>query len=854
MGGRFYLISPFIGRLKQWIHANKRSHPYRPRRAAENGHATEVHATSELDAHPSSHDILGMGGEHGELPSTPERRTYAQPANHYVESPTKTPSAFSTAADGAVPLFPDSSSLFPTFSDDKARAPKASSSSAPSGAQATATTEGLKALLGLGGSSAAHEQAAASVEFPGLGARMIAEQGDERGRQLLDLLRGAGGPASGLSGSTKAQDLQGDERAQGAAPLLAALSAGAGVKESEAPAAAPHAPQEAGALFDLLRGGAPARSPPPHSNSPLPAPRAQNTAQVNNLLALLSPATSSFSISAHESRKEQETPTTSTFSSGPSPSMLGAPPTTSYLQHHPQVKDSAEQERAHKRAALLAALADPGPAPSERSLLGSVPTDQQVLQTPRVGPTRSLVSLEPRTSLSPSQVRAKGMLDMITGQTPLAQRAGSDSEHATPRFEGASAPAPEPAQEPLPAHYFPPNPNPNPQTADEAGAAQLLAMRQGANQPGVKGAMPDPAALLAFLSGAAGAGSTSPSAQPALPATLPAMQSGQDADWVEAQSRERAKAFRFPAPPAGVAPPSVSDQARQQQHPSVHGHSPVPVSASQQSRSPAHLPVNNNAMNGQHAPSDDRSSALLAMLNGSESAGLSPQVQTRQAAPLPGAQQGVPRSSLQPHQQQQQQQQTGDRSSALLAMLNGNGTGGPAGPANGPAHHSPLMMPRAPAGPAGPTGWPRHGGQPPSMPPMFGHSSGDPPPTAWATAGAGFVPPLQGTQHPGMGPMGPMGPVGPMSMPMGMGMGMGMPVGMGVGGPTHPAQHPHQHPHPHMPPHSQPPPLFNQAAPPEAGHGAGHGAGAGRAPIAGLPSTGGGLSALDVLMRGMSTG
>lgn len=238
MGGKFYLISPFIGRLKQWIHANKATHPNRP--AAKSGPVID-HATS---------------------------------------SPV--PAAAKAASAAPVPSFVDTSSLFPSFSGgDK------TSQSKPEPLPAPPSSDKLKALLGL--SSPTPEPARPAAQsgfdnqaatanaldqmFPGVGAKMIQASGDERGQQLLSLLAKSQaapqGQASGASDTPGSQDR--------AALLLAALNqpAPSGDINAAPPASNTHA------LLSMLND-------PSRSQSPLPAPIPQKSGQAQKLLQMLS--------------------------------------------------------------------------------------------------------------------------------------------------------------------------------------------------------------------------------------------------------------------------------------------------------------------------------------------------------------------------------------------------------------------------------------------------------------------------------------------------------------------------------------------------------------------------------------
>lgn len=200
MGGKFYLISPFIGKLKQWIHENK--------------HNRSAVTVDGIPAEPSRMQTAAVKIEDEE----------------------------------------------DVRSDD------------------------LKALLGLG-----HSHGTASQSSKGQ--QMIQEQGDARGRQLLDLLRGNESAADADDRPKQPAVL--DERERGTAALLAALNAGAGMVD-EVPA---HLQQSSSAtLLSMLNGSAmpplgqqAAASLLPQMSSPLLAPQAQHTSQAQSLLKLISP-------------------------------------------------------------------------------------------------------------------------------------------------------------------------------------------------------------------------------------------------------------------------------------------------------------------------------------------------------------------------------------------------------------------------------------------------------------------------------------------------------------------------------------------------------------------------------------
>ena len=238
MGGKFYLISPFIGRLKQWIHTNKASHPNGPAGKPE--------------------PIISSG----QAASSPM------------------PSAAKTSIPAAVPSFVDTTSLFPSFSGE---GKAAQNKSAP--LPAPPTSDKLKALLGLSSSTpeparaAAHgmqggQEAAANAldqMFPGVGAKMIQASGDERGQQLLSLLMNSNAAPQGQAGAP-ANPAEAQDRA---ALLLSALNRPA--QANDANTAGPNAHP----LLSMLND-------PNRSQSPLPAPRPQKSGQAQKLLQMIS--------------------------------------------------------------------------------------------------------------------------------------------------------------------------------------------------------------------------------------------------------------------------------------------------------------------------------------------------------------------------------------------------------------------------------------------------------------------------------------------------------------------------------------------------------------------------------------
>ncbi|KAJ1032486.1 hypothetical protein NDA16_000510 [Ustilago loliicola] len=244
MGGKFYLISPFIGRLKQWIHTNKASHSNRP-------------------AYRSEPIIVDSG--------------------HATSSPV--PSAAKAAPPSAVPSFVDTTSLFPSFSGEDKSAP---SRSAP--LPAPPTSDKLKALLGLslptpeparaanqGAPGGQGPASALDQMFPGVGAHMIQASGDERGQQLLTLLMNSNlGPPGQVAGAPNAAEAQ-----DKAAHLLAALNRPAQGNEPDSTLSASHDAQGAHPLLSMLND-------PSRSQSPLPAPIPQKSGQAQKLLQMIS--------------------------------------------------------------------------------------------------------------------------------------------------------------------------------------------------------------------------------------------------------------------------------------------------------------------------------------------------------------------------------------------------------------------------------------------------------------------------------------------------------------------------------------------------------------------------------------
>ncbi|GAK62859.1 DCP2-domain-containing protein [Moesziomyces antarcticus] len=271
MGGKFYLISPFIGRLKQWIHNNKASHSGQT--AGKPGHA--------LDAAP--------------------------------DAISQTAASSNQASSAAVPSFVDTTSLFPSFSGEDKAAQKPSEP-----LPAPPTSDKLKSLLGL--SSPASEPARAAMAdapnqqdqarvfeqmFPGVGAHMIQASGDERGQQLLSLLMNQ--PNAGPQAPAAAAPQHSPHTQDRAASLLAALN---GPSSASANAARP-GPGEAAPANPFLS----MLNDPSRSESPLPAPRPQKSGQAQKLLQMLS--------AGHDRSLSQSSFTS--FEGSSAPSQAGAP-------------------------------------------------------------------------------------------------------------------------------------------------------------------------------------------------------------------------------------------------------------------------------------------------------------------------------------------------------------------------------------------------------------------------------------------------------------------------------------------------------------------------------------------------
>ncbi|EPQ31704.1 uncharacterized protein PFL1_01037 [Pseudozyma flocculosa PF-1] len=509
MGGKFYLISPFIGRLKQWIHANKHSHPNRPR---------------------SAQPAPGAGDAGVTAP-----KGVAAAADYDAATSSPAPAA---KAASAVPAFPDSSSLFPTFSTG------ATSQQKPGPLPAPPTSEKLKALLGLG--TGASETDAVPVGQPrsqagldGLGAKMIEASGDPRGKELLDLLRGPGAVPS-VGTSSGGQHLS-EQQQQRAASLLAALNAGLG---GGGAAARNHQEQQGGATQGLSAGGnralldlinssplpaspaAPRHAPPQPSESPLPAPRPQKTIQAAKLLSMISPSSSTF-LDHH--RQPSQTSLGSSHDS----------PATASNAEHGKGLPGGESSSDSVFAALMG-----GSAPSG----GHQQQQQQQQQPPTASPQ------------APSG-QAQTLLSMLSP--------GSSAATAQP-YHSPQAPHSGAHQAPLPPHYFgaPASPSQHRGGAGQADAvpsnvdlARLLhqsAMRDGSPSTA---SGPSPNDMLAILSGSLGA------RPPPLPQAHQQQQQQQ-------QQHQFPPPFYGGMPPAGMMP--FPPPPHHHQHPHPHPGPPPP--------------------------------------------------------------------------------------------------------------------------------------------------------------------------------------------------------------------------------------------------------------------------------------
>ena len=312
--GRFYLISPFVPALRAWIQEHKSKHPRRPVKKQDQANVTEI-LQREENSSPAP-------------PKKPEQ----------------------------VPNFPDPSSLFPTFVG-AGQSPR-NSNKRESLASAEGGENVLKAMLGLGASPQTATAVAAKPAHdatPGIGARMIEAQGDERGKQLLSLLQGnLGGLSGALEGPTVERKLS--EQEAGAASLLAALHAGAGNSgsiQSRASHSWQSAQDQGNTKADANQyqstGQPQARRdfPPQQENSlrdaPLPAPQAQRTGQAKALLELITPQKPTFDV-VQVPAKGSQGPALSTMSQQ-------APPTSA---------DATEQQREVQRNLLLSRLMSAG--------------------------------------------------------------------------------------------------------------------------------------------------------------------------------------------------------------------------------------------------------------------------------------------------------------------------------------------------------------------------------------------------------------------------------------------------------------------------------------------------------------
>ncbi|KDN53074.1 DCP2-domain-containing protein [Tilletiaria anomala UBC 951] len=316
---KFYLISPFVRGLKTWIQENKQKHPRRPKGKHEERVVTE---------------ILQKGQKSSSLPPPAEM-------SH----------------------FPDAGSLFPTFTAEKQNAntgvlarngplPTQQHASASAPSQDGDASDMLKSILGLGAIPAVTESAVRiplrkdHPATPGVGAHMIEAQGIPRGRQLLELLRGAVPQASDSPSAVANrphahfQSAAAAEQEDGARALLAALHAGAGNAGPLSLPAQSNRSQEQqpqGRRQDAdARHEFPPRLPQP-ADSPLLAPKAQKTTQAQALLKLISPTKVELDIPATAHSQVQLH-------------------TSSQASAHEASQCPAERERAAQRNLLLSQL------------------------------------------------------------------------------------------------------------------------------------------------------------------------------------------------------------------------------------------------------------------------------------------------------------------------------------------------------------------------------------------------------------------------------------------------------------------------------------------------------------------
>jgi hypothetical protein len=334
LGGKFYMVSPFVGRLRGWVSEHRKLPSGTAAAAAAAGSSPlPVHAKAAPASSSPPKQLAASSSQ-----ARPKTPTAPKALRAPADAPTgpRADRIKARAADNAAlhpqppaPLFADTSALFPFSSAAAAAPPAPPPVEAPSAA-------GLRALLGMGSSSSASASEPAPLlnaaragdeahrprgeGLNGVGAQMIDDAGDARSRQLLELLRGPAAPladAAAHDGARAQAEEQAplDERERGTAALLAALNIGSGAGErivatSSATAGPsqtrrrPSHNREPSALLTLLRGDAASAGDAlegrplglGNADSPLPAPRAKNTAHAQSLLKLISPAHGSFSV------------------------------------------------------------------------------------------------------------------------------------------------------------------------------------------------------------------------------------------------------------------------------------------------------------------------------------------------------------------------------------------------------------------------------------------------------------------------------------------------------------------------------------------------------------------------------
>ncbi|KAN0061603.1 mRNA-decapping enzyme subunit 2 [Thecaphora frezii] len=433
MGGKFYLISPFIGRLKQWIHNNKYSHPHRPRNLQTP--VVEAIAASAVKSY-AGYDAA-------------------------TSSPTPAPAKPKAKAPEAVPAFPDSSSLFPSFSSSGGDVTSSAQQKAAP-LPAPPTSEKLKALLGLGTTPAPEFESPMPVAdgrsplptsgLDGVGARMIEASGDPRGRELLDLLRGSGAmpPIAAANGDHHQQQQQ-----QRAAMLLAALNGNqAGQEQAESASYGGMQglpPSGNKALLELLNSPVPGsptalRQPPRSTESPLPAPRPQKTIQAQKLLQMISPSSSTFL--DHRRHPSQ----TSLGSTHDSPNLASG--------EYAQGASGAD----HALAALMGAHAP-----------GSVQPQGQMAEVKQDSPSPSHLQQQQQQHSTPLPAPAQpGQAQMLLQMLSPGSSAISAHPYTSPQ---ASHHGHGGQQDPLPAHYFA-NASPSQPQKQHVGHAEVEAARR----------------------------------------------------------------------------------------------------------------------------------------------------------------------------------------------------------------------------------------------------------------------------------------------------------------------------------------------------------------------------------------